>query len=111
MSAADLGRVLFEPLAEDIAVANGLNHRGFMPYGCLKEFVCHDRPTILTFGVMASAIPDSLHPRPRLTSPASNSDEALSFTLITAIMRMWCNKSRSTSGSSNPVMVREFSQL
>ena len=34
---ADLGRVLFEPLAEDIAVVYDLNHRGFVPDGCLKE--------------------------------------------------------------------------
>ena len=34
----DLGRVSFvEPLAEDIAVVDDLNHRGFVPDGCLKE--------------------------------------------------------------------------
>ena len=26
-----------EPLAEDIAVVDDLNHRGFVPYGCLEE--------------------------------------------------------------------------
>ena len=35
--AADLGRVLFEPLAEDIAVVDDLNHRSFVPDGCLEE--------------------------------------------------------------------------
>ena len=37
--AADLGRVSFEPLAEYIAVVDDLNHRGFVPYGCLEEVV------------------------------------------------------------------------
>ena len=35
--AADLGRVLFEPLAEDIAAVDDLIHRGFAPDGCLEE--------------------------------------------------------------------------
>jgi hypothetical protein len=34
---ADLARVFFEPLAEDIAVVDDLNHRGFVPDGCLEE--------------------------------------------------------------------------
>ena len=34
---ADLGRVLFEPLAEDIAVVDDLSHRGFVPDGCREE--------------------------------------------------------------------------
>ena len=33
---ADVGRVLFEPLAEDIAVVDDLNPRGFVPDGCLE---------------------------------------------------------------------------
>ena len=33
---ADLGRVLFEPLAEYITVVDDLNHRGFVLDGCLK---------------------------------------------------------------------------
>ena len=54
---ADLGRALFEPLAEDITVVDELNHRGVVPDGCLEEVlqggVCLPRlrPTILTFGV------------------------------------------------------------
>ena len=35
--AADLGRVVFEQLAEDIVVVDDLNHRGFVPDGCLEE--------------------------------------------------------------------------
>ena len=35
--AADLGRVVFDPLAEDIAVVDDLNHRGIVPNGCLEE--------------------------------------------------------------------------
>ena len=34
---ADPRRELFEPLAEDIAMVDGLNHRGFVPDGCLEE--------------------------------------------------------------------------
>ena len=34
---ADLARVFFEPLAEDITVVDDLNHRGFVPDGCLEE--------------------------------------------------------------------------
>ena len=34
---ADLARVLFEPLAEDITVVEDLNRRGFVPDGCLEE--------------------------------------------------------------------------
>ena len=65
--AVDLGRVLFEPLAEDIAVVDYLSHRGFVPDGCLKRLdkvgsACQGflrtclaqlakcQPTILTFG-------------------------------------------------------------
>ena len=36
-SDVDLGRVLVEPLAEDITVVDDMNHRGFAPYGCLAE--------------------------------------------------------------------------
>jgi hypothetical protein len=35
--AAELGRVLFEPLAENIGVVGDLNHRGLVPDGCLEE--------------------------------------------------------------------------
>ena len=35
--AADLGRVLFEPLAEYITVVGDLNARGFVPDGFLEE--------------------------------------------------------------------------
>ncbi|MFM7978560.1 MAG: hypothetical protein ACKPKO_04525 [Candidatus Fonsibacter sp.] len=35
--AADLGKVLFETLVEDITVVNDLNQRGFVTYGCPEE--------------------------------------------------------------------------
>ncbi|MFM7983249.1 MAG: hypothetical protein ACKPKO_28405, partial [Candidatus Fonsibacter sp.] len=35
--AADLGRVLFEPLAEHVTVVDDLNHRGCVRDGCLDE--------------------------------------------------------------------------
>ena len=35
--AADLGRVFVEPLAEDNAVVDDLNHQGVVPYGFLEE--------------------------------------------------------------------------
>ncbi|MFM7981298.1 MAG: hypothetical protein ACKPKO_18480, partial [Candidatus Fonsibacter sp.] len=65
----------------------------------------------LTCGAKASARPDFLPRRPRLISPTNNSDGALSFTSMFVIMPMWCNASQSTSGCSNPVMVRGFPNL
>ena len=90
-------------VAEDIALVDDLKHRGFVPDGCLEEVgqggsACHVRL-------------DSLPRRPRLISSASNSDDALSFTNMSVIMHMWCNKSRSTFGSSSPVTVRGFPNL
>ena len=104
--AADLGRVLFETLAEVIAVVDDLNHRGCVPDSCLEEVgqggVClprliEDMPSAMSqvsahdldMWNEASARPDSLPRRPRLIPPANNSDDALSFTNMSVIMHMW----------------------
>ena len=62
-TAAALGRVLFEQLAEDIAVVYDMNHRGFVPDGCLEESgqggVClprllEDMPSLIAMGQVSA---------------------------------------------------------
>ena len=76
-----------------MAVSKRLDNAGSTCQGFLRTCLAQcakSRPTILTCGAKAfdSGRTDSLPRRPRLTSPARNSDDALSLTNISVIMHM-----------------------